>query len=366
MATCDVLIVGGGPAGSSCAWALRSSGLKVLIIDKASFPRNKVCGGWITPAVIDAVSLDLSDYASGCTLQPIHGFRISSIGQPEVDVSYDRPVSYGIRRSEFDYYLLKRSGATIQENMAIASIERTKYGWLVNGGIEARLLVGAGGHFCPVARWIGNESADDPVVAQEIEFLMTDEQAANCKVKGEIPELYFCRDLKGYGWCFRKNNFLNIGLGRMDQHNLPKHVAGLLEFLRRTGKVPFPVPTRMFGHAYLLFGYSQRKLVDDGVMLVGDAAGLAYAQSGEGIWPAVYSGLSAAEVIRASAGEYSQMRLNAYVTSLHKEFRNSRGGLQGLAKRIPEKLRNSLGRWLLTKEAFCRCVVVDDWFLHAA
>lgn len=366
MATCDVLIVGGGPAGSSCAWALRSSGLKILIIDKASFPRNKVCGGWITPAVINALSLDVSDYSSGCTLQPIRGFRISSIGEPEVDVSYDRPVSYGIRRSEFDHYLLKRSAATVREGKSVTSIERNKDGWLVNGEIEARMLIGAGGHFCPVARWMGSESADDPVVAQEIEFLMTEEQARSCKVEGEIPELYFCRDLKGYGWCFRKDLFLNIGLGRMDQHNLPHHVAGLVEFLRTTGKVPFPVPTRMFGHAYLLFGYSQRKLADDGVMLIGDAAGLAYAQSGEGIWPAVYSGLSAAEVILEATGDYSQMRLSGYAASLKKEFSNGQGGLQGLAKRIPEKLRNSLGRWLLTKEPFCRRVVVDNWFLHAA
>src|SRR5689334_18012763 len=135
MATCDFLIIGGGRWGSSRAWGLRESRLKVLSADRASFPRNNRCGAWSTPAARNALSLDLSDYASGCTLQPIRGFRISSIGEAEVDVSYDRPVSYGIRRSEFDHYLLKRSGAPVTAGMPVTSIERNKDGWLVNGGI---------------------------------------------------------------------------------------------------------------------------------------------------------------------------------------------------------------------------------------
>jgi menaquinone-9 beta-reductase len=49
--TCDALVVGGGPAGSSCAWKLRQHGMAVTVMDKAPFPRNKVCAGWITPAV---------------------------------------------------------------------------------------------------------------------------------------------------------------------------------------------------------------------------------------------------------------------------------------------------------------------------
>ena len=53
METCDVLVVGGGPAGSTCAWTLRQAGADVLVIDQATFPRDKVCAGWITPPVID-------------------------------------------------------------------------------------------------------------------------------------------------------------------------------------------------------------------------------------------------------------------------------------------------------------------------
>ena len=56
MENCDVLIVGGGPAGSSCARQLHRHGMDVMVMDKASFPRDKVCAGWITPAVLQAVS----------------------------------------------------------------------------------------------------------------------------------------------------------------------------------------------------------------------------------------------------------------------------------------------------------------------
>jgi flavin-dependent dehydrogenase len=60
-----VLIVGGGPAGSSLAWGLRDSGLNVIVMDKSTFPRAKVCAGWITPAVITTLCIDTAEYAQG-------------------------------------------------------------------------------------------------------------------------------------------------------------------------------------------------------------------------------------------------------------------------------------------------------------
>src|SRR5215475_9133248 len=115
METCDVLIVGGGPGGSSCARKLRQAGADVIVLDKASFPRDKVCAGWITPQVVTDLELDLDEYGRGRTLQAIRGFRSGLIGRAQdVTTSYDRIVSYGIRRCEFDHYLLDRSGASLR------------------------------------------------------------------------------------------------------------------------------------------------------------------------------------------------------------------------------------------------------------
>lgn len=362
MDACDVLIVGGGPAGSSCAWALRSSGLRVVVLDKSSFPRNKVCGGWITPEVVQALEIDLQDYARARTCQAIRGFRISSLGRREVEIAHGQPVSYGIRRCEFDEYLLRRSGAHVCEGIPINSIERSADGWIINGKFRARMLVGAGGHFCPVARHLGHNRDEEPVVAQEVEFEMSAQQAAACAIRQEFPELYFCRDLQGYGWCFRKNNFLNIGLGRLDQRALPEHVAQFVKFLRSAGKLVFDLPQKMSGHAYFLYGRSGRKIVDEAVMLIGDSAGLAYVQSGEGIRPAVDSGLLAARVISAADGCYTREHLEDYAQDLHQAFGQS--NRQTLSSRIPRSLRNSIGRLLLQTNWFCRRMVVEQWFLH--
>jgi geranylgeranyl reductase family protein len=365
MDTCDVVIVGGGPAGSSCAWGLRNSGLDVLVVDRAAFPRHKLCGGWITPLVLDELEIASEDYSPGRTMQPITGFRLSAIGGPQVEVGGDHIVSYGIRRCEFDEYLLRRSGARIREGVPLTSIERIHNGWLINGDVRARVLIGAGGHFCPVGRYLGNKGSPAPVLAQEIEFEMDASQAAQSKVAGEIPELFFCRDMLGYGWVFRKDNYLNVGLGRTDFHEISRHVKDFVGYLAKTRSVETP-DNGIAGHAYGLFGRSQRKILDDGVLLIGDAAGLAYPASGEGIRPAIESGLIAAHAILAAEGNYSTNKLSLYRELLNSRLRRERSRIDALSQLLPHTLKEMLGRQLLRSHAFCRNVVMDQWFLRIA
>jgi flavin-dependent dehydrogenase len=170
---------------------------------------------------------------------------------------------------------------------------------------------------------MGAESHEDAVVAQEAEFEITQDQAENCSVRPDVPQLYFSADMKGYGCCFRNQNFLNIGLGRLDQHNLPTHVANFLQFLKTKRKPGFDVSAAMLGHAYLLYGSSHRNIVSEGVLIVGDAAGLAYSQSGEGIRPAIESGLLAARAIIAANGIYNLKDLENYHNLLTSRFGKS-------------------------------------------
>ncbi len=364
MDACDVLIVGGGPAGSSCASALRGTGLDVLIVDRATFPREKLCGGWITPLVVDELQIDTTDYASGRTLQPITSFKIGAIGAPPMSVECDKVVSYGIRRCEFDEYLLRRSGARVREGYAVTGVERSGPGWIINGEIRARMLVGAGGHFCPIPRLTSEVSRRQAVVAREIEFEMTDAEAERCGASGETPELYFCRDMRGYGWCFRKGRFLNIGLGRMDPHRLGDHVEDFLKYLKTTRGLRIERQLRFSGHAYFLFGESHREIVADGLLLIGDSAGLAFAQSGEGIRPAVESGLIAADAIVAAEGNFSTAKLRSYERALLKRFGCAHTSAEKFSKYVPIPLRNAVARTLLRTPKFAR-FVVDEWFLRA-
>src|SRR6185436_12218984 len=114
---------------------LSKAGLDVVVMDKHAFPRDKVCAGWITPAVVESLDLDLDDYAKSRVLQPIRGFRIGTIGGTETEIRYQEPVSFGIRRCEFDDYLLRRSGARLAPVEAMKSIVREGRSWLVNGTI---------------------------------------------------------------------------------------------------------------------------------------------------------------------------------------------------------------------------------------
>ena len=191
MDSCDVLIVGGGPAGSSCAWELRRAGLDTVILDKSTFPRNKTCGGWITPAVLDDLEIDRNDYAASGVFQPITGFRTSYMGGQEVETNYGEPISYGIRRFEFDDYLLKRSGARVFQGIPLASFERVADHWVVNNHFKTPLLVGAGGHFCPIAHYLGADARKEvAVVAQEAEFEMSPTKAKLVPSKGKFLTLF--------------------------------------------------------------------------------------------------------------------------------------------------------------------------------
>ncbi|MBD3669204.1 MAG: NAD(P)/FAD-dependent oxidoreductase [Gammaproteobacteria bacterium] len=360
---CDVLIVGGGPSGSSLAWALRDSGLDILIMDKKSFPRDKVCAGWVTPAVMESLQVDLEDYSSKHVLQPITSFQTSALGDASVQTEYGEVVSYGIRRREFDDYLLQRSGARTLLETPFKSMEREDDHWLVNGEVRAKLVVGAGGHFCPVARQLGTKLGhkEKVVAAQEVEFELNEEQKKQCSLKADEPELYFLKDLSGYAWAFRKGDYINIGLGRDDNHKLSEHVQAFADYLKEQGKLGFDITERFKGHAYLLQPDSSREILEDNVMLIGDAIGLAYAQSGEGIRPAIESSLMAAEIIKEANGDYSKARLEPYRDRLYERYGKPRPGAKSW---IPQGFKQFIGRKLLGNTWFSRHVVIDRWFLH--
>jgi geranylgeranyl reductase family protein len=356
---CDALIVGGGPAGSTCAWALGRAGWNVVVVDRARFPRDKVCAGWLTPEVFDLLELRPEEYgATELTLQEIRSFWTGIIGGHLIETQYPRPVSYAIRRCEFDDFLLRRANVRVLEGTSVTSLGRRENVWIINDAIEAPVIVAAGGHFCPVARHLrGGGDTARPIVAKELEFRLSEREATRAC---EAPELFFCRDLEGYGWSVKKGQYLNVGFGRRHTPDFPSHVTDFIESLRKRGALT-GTSSQWKGHAYLASGTGSRPLTGPGMVVVGDAAGLAYPESGEGIRPAIETGRLAAATLIAAGGRNDLDSLQPYEDDVRRlyppattlPFAGSRAG-------------KTIGRMLLQSSVFTRHVLLDRWFLRTA
>jgi flavin-dependent dehydrogenase len=329
-------------------------------MDRARFPRDKVCGGWVTPGVFRALELHPDEYrATGLVLQEITGFRTSVVGQQPVETNYAKVVSYAIRRCEFDHFLLRRAQVCVLDNQSLVTLTRRGQRWIANEDIETPVVVGAGGHFCPVARQLqGKRDRVDAVVAKEAEFRLDGEDSP---VDGRMPELFFCRDLEGYAWCVRKGDYLNIGIGRRVHDGFADYVADFAAFLTSTGRVARTSAISWRGHAYHARGAGVRPLVADGVLIVGDAAGLAYPESGEGIRPAVESGILAARTLIAARGRFARDDLHSYEAAMYAAHKPSAPTPRALSPIV-----KAAGRTLLRSRIFTRRVMLDRWFLRSA
>ncbi len=285
----EVLIIGGGPAGSACAWRLKQNNIDCLVLDQQPFPRFKPCAGWITPQVVKDLDMQTADYPYGFTtfdalhvsLRGLH-FKL-------------RTRQHAIRRYEFDHWLLERSCAPFQVH-SVKHITQDQHGYTVDGEFSARYLVGAGGTYCPVYRTFFKTDApkekETLIVAQEEEFPYPH--------ASEDCQLWFLENrLPGYAWYVPKaNGYVNVGVGgkagelNANGDSLKNHWNFLVEKLDRLGLVRDHT-YQPSAHSYYLRQRPAHARIDN-AFLVGDSAGLATLDMGEGISTAIKSGLLAA------------------------------------------------------------------------
>lgn len=288
----EVLIVGGGPAGAACAWRLRQNGADCLVLDGQAFPRFKPCAGWVPPGLWRDLAPDVEAYPHG--LVTFTSFEISLRG-----LRFRLPTrQYGIRRIEFDDFLLRRSGAPLVRH-SVRVIQARDGGYAIDGEFFGQYLVGAGGTHCPVNRQLFEPAAPRRpaalVAAMEEEFFYP--------ARDERCRLWFFQNrLPGYAWYVPKaGGWVNVGVGGMAAQlkargdSLRRHWDDLVEQLAGLGLVRAHA-WRPQGHTYYLRP-EHREIRRDNAFITGDAAGLATRDMGEGIHPAVLSGLRAADAI---------------------------------------------------------------------
>jgi len=292
MISTDVVIVGGGPAGSTAAWKLKQAGLDLMVLDKAVFPRLKLCAGWITPRVLKKLEISEDNYPGDIVQFRTLHFHVYGVPIPVLTRQFS------IRRIEFDNWLLERAGVPVRQH-EVQHIEREGDNFIIDGKFRCRWLVGAGGTNCPVYRVFFKELSPrekgKQIVSMELEF-KTSLLTEKCHL------WFFQHGLPGYAWYVpKKSGWLNIGVGGsqqsmkakgLDIRELWRQFTGFLmkkKFL--TGSPPEP-------GAYSYFLRQNDGTIQDGsALLVGDAAGLATLDMGEGIGPAIESGLLAANAI---------------------------------------------------------------------
>ena len=290
MIEAQVIIVGGGPAGSTCAWELNRNGIDTVILDKSVFPRTKLCAGWITPKVL--TKLEMTDYPhSLIRFNRLH-FHFFNRRVPV------RTVQYSIRRFEFDRWLLGRAGVPVYRH-AVRHIERSKGTFVIDNRFRCTYLVGAGGTYCPVYRsffkdrYPRHREGMITTLEQEFEYNFRDN---NCYL------WFFDRKLPGYAWYVPKGDgYLNIGIGgKLAAMKSRKRSIGQYWsfFIQKLDRLSLVGNYRFHPRGYNYYLRQKRSTIQlDRVFLVGDSAGLATRDMGEGIGPAVESGLRAAGAI---------------------------------------------------------------------
>jgi geranylgeranyl reductase family protein len=287
----DIVILGGGPAGAAAAVTARARGRRVLLIDKARFPRDKLCGGLFT-------GRSLAEYRRIFRRDPPEGLLEQRcaiafhLGDRPMGRMEDVPPMYLTMRWDLDRHLLDEAaaaGATLRTGCRVHRIDLA--GWrldLADGSrVAFDVLIGADGVNSAVARALFGESFDARSIGFALEKEMppvTDPDAAR------TVRVDFGAADWGYGWSFPKRGSTTVGVGGLQRLN-PDMKDRLRRYASRLGQNS---AEGMKGH-FLPFGAFRNRPGRGNVMLAGDAAGFVDPITGEGIAHAMASGRKAAD-----------------------------------------------------------------------
>ncbi|HXF57203.1 MAG TPA: geranylgeranyl reductase family protein [Actinomycetota bacterium] len=362
-----MLVVGAGPAGSAAAYHLARAGLDVLLADRATFPREKVCGDGLTPRGVRAMMrMGVDPAEPGFTR--VEGLRTYGVGGTVLDLRWPRegpfpPVGVVRTRLELDHLLAaraERAGARFLQGAEATRPLLDRTGWVSGAelrtqdgalAVRSRFVVaadGAASRFAAQAGVVRDGSCPMGVAARRYYRIPRPQQAVleafvNLPAPGGGV-------MAGYGWIFPLGgDLVNVGAGLLNTYRgfgalsaralLESFVRGLPEAWgvteeRAVGPVRSgPIP----------MGFNRRPVAVPGLLLVGDAAGATNPFNGEGIAYAIETGELAAELIAEAVAR----------------------GRPALAQLYPTVLRQRYGKYYFVGRQWSR-MIGHPWFMGLA
>ena len=332
----DVIIVGAGPAGCACALALKDSGLKILLIDKSDFPRDKICGDAIgsrVKRVLKIIDPELeTDFEKFPEINISKGWKLVSPKNISSTVMFVN-TGFVSRRIEFDNWLFSKI-KDIPEITAVTGMEVSGFSYENGRAVvqtnnkktyHSKIVIACDGAQSAIVRSTRNHSVDHRHHSAAVRAYFENVSGTDTQIiEIHLPEKY----LPGYFWIFPLNDSIcNVGFGMLSSDIRKrkidlKKVASEIISDSSDLSARFQKSKQLSGFTGfgLPLGGRKMNISGDGFMLCGDAASLIDPLNGEGIGNAMLSAYYAAQQVKKcfESDNFTGHFMSQYDASIHK------------------------------------------------
>ncbi len=361
----DLIVVGAGPAGSGAARTAAKNGLKTLLLEKDRLPRNKLCGGCVTPKVLRLLDFRLPDELIE---RKVNSVRIHTT-EHEYHFEKGDTIAYMTSRSKYDHFLAQKAaeaGAELSDANPVYRIDTLDSRVEVktpNGVFHAKMLIGADGMGGPSARegkFYERWKTDQVAYAMESDLAVGEEAVEEFIGPEQYFDVYFGVSAAGYGWIFPKDDHLTVGIG-CKLSSLRDARALFYNFVNQITKPDGVEIPRPQAHLVPIGGAAIVPLVRDRILLAGDSGGFAEPLLGEGIYFSILGGQIAANVCTeaCSSNRFDSQFLTKYETLCQEAFLNDFGVAYWLARRsyLEQDNMDSFSRFFLGEKHVQECII---------